>query len=148
MTLYTTFPKCTAYLRATSLHIGDSSRPHSSIWLISVNEKGFVRLHERLNTLSPGIWSHVVRLQINRHFGAQVCLPPASGLFLAWHILRPWKLRQHDPPKRLLTFNGLHSYISQQTEVFITISVWISDRARKINSPNLSCWPEIRGTFC
>jgi hypothetical protein len=33
---------------------------------------------------------------------------PSSPLFLACLILPPWRWRQHAPPKRQLTFNGLH----------------------------------------
>jgi hypothetical protein len=38
--------------------------------------------------------------------------------FLAWLILRPWRLRRHFSPKRRLTFNGLHDVISQKIELF------------------------------
>jgi hypothetical protein len=41
-----------------------------------------------------------------------------SRWFLAWLILRPWRWRRHVPPKRLLAFNGIHSVISQKTELF------------------------------
>jgi hypothetical protein len=33
-------------------------------------------------------------------------------------ILRPWRWRRHAPPKRRLTFNGVHDVISQTTELF------------------------------
>jgi hypothetical protein len=35
-------------------------------------------------------------------------------LFLAWHILRPWRWRWHIHPKRWLTFSRLHWIISQK----------------------------------
>jgi hypothetical protein len=38
---------------------------------------------------------------------------------------RRW--RQYVPPKRLLTFNGLHCVISQKTELFITTGVRTSN---------------------
>jgi hypothetical protein len=39
------------------------------------------------------------------------------GLFLAWLILWPWRRRQH-VLKYWLTFNGLHSFILQNIELF------------------------------
>jgi hypothetical protein len=47
--------------------------------------------------------------------------------FLARLILRPWWWRWHVPPKRLLTFNGLHGFISHKRELFITTGVRTSD---------------------
>jgi hypothetical protein len=41
----------------------------------------------------------------------------ASCWFLSWNTLAPWRWRRHVPPKRRLTFNGLHGVISQQTEL-------------------------------
>jgi hypothetical protein len=35
-----------------------------------------------------------------------------SRLYLARFILRPWRWRRYIPPKRRLTFNGLHGVIS------------------------------------
>jgi hypothetical protein len=43
----------------------------------------------------------------------ELCLLPASWWFLAWLILQPWRRKWHLPPKRRLTFNGLHGVISQ-----------------------------------
>jgi hypothetical protein len=37
----------------------------------------------------------------------------------------------HVPPKRLLTFNGLHGSVSQKTELFITIVERTSDSTRE-----------------
>jgi hypothetical protein len=45
---------------------------------------------------------------------------PFSRGFLAWPFLRPWRWRWHVPPKRLLTFNGLHDVTSQNRELFVT----------------------------
>jgi hypothetical protein len=45
------------------------------------------------------------------------CLIPDSRWFLAWLILRPWKWRRHVPQKHLLTFNGLHGFTFQKTEL-------------------------------
>jgi hypothetical protein len=36
-------------------------------------------------------------------------------LLFGWFILRPWRLRLRVPPKRQLTFNGLHGVIFQKT---------------------------------
>jgi hypothetical protein len=41
-----------------------------------------------------------------------------SRRFSAWLILRPWRWRQHIPPKLCLTFNGLHGVISQKIKLF------------------------------
>jgi hypothetical protein len=46
-----------------------------------------------------------------------------SRWFLARLTLRPCKWRRHVPPKRRLTYNGLHGVISQKMELFITIVV-------------------------
>jgi hypothetical protein len=35
-------------------------------------------------------------------------MPPASLWFPAWFIIGRWRWRQHVPPKRRLTFNGLN----------------------------------------
>jgi hypothetical protein len=43
----------------------------------------------------------------------------SSCWFLAWLILRPWKWRRHVPPKRRLTFGGLHSVICYKIKLFI-----------------------------
>jgi hypothetical protein len=39
--------------------------------------------------------------------------------FLARRILRLWRRRRYVPPKRRMTFNGLHGVISQKTVLFI-----------------------------
>jgi hypothetical protein len=43
-----------------------------------------------------------------------------SCWYLARVILRPWRRRWYDPPKRRLTFNGLHGFIAQKIVLFIT----------------------------
>jgi hypothetical protein len=45
------------------------------------------------------------------HLAGLLCLLPASYWFL-----QPWKQNRHSPPKRLLTFTGLHGKILQWTE--------------------------------
>jgi hypothetical protein len=42
---------------------------------------------------------------------------------LVWLVLRSWRWRLHVPPKRQLTFTGLHGFIPQKTESFITTAV-------------------------
>jgi hypothetical protein len=77
-------------------------------------------------------------LEVNRRFGrsrlhfqnrrisqAKMSLAAFSCWF-ACLILRPWRWRWHVPPKRRLTFNGLHGVISQKIELFITTAVRIS----------------------
>jgi hypothetical protein len=51
--------------------------------------------------------------------------------FLAWLILRPWWWRWHAPPKRRLTFSGLHGVMTQKTELFIITAVRTSDPTRR-----------------
>jgi hypothetical protein len=47
--------------------------------------------------------------------------------FLARLILLPWRWRRYVPPKRRLTFNGLHCVISQKIALFITTTVRTSN---------------------
>jgi hypothetical protein len=44
-----------------------------------------------------------------------------SCLLIARLILRPWRCRLFVPPKHLLTINGLHGVISQETVLFISV---------------------------
>jgi hypothetical protein len=50
-------------------------------------------------------------------------LPPAARWFLACLFLRPCRWWRHVLPKRLLTFNGPYSVISQKIEFNITTGV-------------------------
>jgi hypothetical protein len=50
-----------------------------------------------------------------------------SRWFLARLILRPWRWRRYVPPKRRSTFNGIHSVISKNIELFATTVVRISN---------------------
>jgi hypothetical protein len=46
---------------------------------------------------------------------------PACVLLSRWYVarlIRPWLWIQYIPPKRRLTFNGIHSVISQKTILF------------------------------
>jgi hypothetical protein len=43
-------------------------------------------------------------------------------------LIRPWRWRRYVPPKRQLTFNGLHGVISQKIALFITAAVRTSYR--------------------
>jgi hypothetical protein len=49
----------------------------------------------------------------------KACFLPASCWFLASFILQPRRWRQHVPPKRRLTINGLHGVISQKKALLI-----------------------------
>jgi hypothetical protein len=49
--------------------------------------------------------------------------------WISWLILWPRKLREHVPPKRLLTLNGLHGVTSQTTELFIATALRTSNPA-------------------
>jgi hypothetical protein len=72
-------------------------------------------------TCSPLKSTHVSEEYVTSIFRvekAELCLPPASRWFLAWLILRPWRLRRYVLPKRRLTFNGLHGVTSQKIELF------------------------------
>jgi hypothetical protein len=46
-----------------------------------------------------------------------------SRCFLVWLILRLWRWRWSVPPKRRLSFNGLHEVISQKIVLFIPTAV-------------------------
>lgn len=54
-------------------------------------------------------------------------------MVLAGIILRSSRWMRHEPPKRLLTFNGLQGVISQKIELFITIAVRTSNPTRVMN---------------
>jgi hypothetical protein len=51
---------------------------------------------------------------------------PESPWFLTWIFLQPWT-RRHVPLKCQLTFNGLHSVISQEHRLFISTGVRTSN---------------------
>jgi hypothetical protein len=67
-------------------------------------------------------------LIVNRLIGGTRCSAChlLSRWFLCRLILRPWRWRRYVPPKRRLTFNGLH-IISQKIVRFITTIVRTSD---------------------
>jgi hypothetical protein len=48
----------------------------------------------------------------------QLCLQPASPWYLARLILQTWRWKRYVPPKRRLTFNGLHGLSSRKTVLF------------------------------
>jgi hypothetical protein len=79
------------------------------------------------NVLSSRIYHHVVRLKSTDVSEQPLCLTPNSLWFLDWLILCPWRQRWYVPPKRLLSFNGLHGVISQKTELFIMADVRTSN---------------------
>jgi hypothetical protein len=54
-------------------------------------------------------------------------LPPA--------ILRHWRWKRYVPPKRRLTFNGLHRVISQKMVLFITTAVRTSNAKNPLLPP-------------
>jgi hypothetical protein len=67
-------------------------------------------------------------LKVNRRFGETCHVFSSayhllSGWFLAWLMFQPRRWRQHVPPKRRLTFSGLHGAKSQKIEFFIVIIV-------------------------
>jgi hypothetical protein len=71
----------------------------------------------------------------------ELCLLPASVWFLAWLILRLWRWR-HVPPKRLLTFNGLHGIISQNIKIlFQTILVNVNRNKYPVVRPTWALKP-------
>jgi hypothetical protein len=67
-------------------------------------------------------------LKINWRFG-RTCSAChlLSWWFLVWLILGPCRWRRHVPPKRWLTFKGLHGVISQEVELYITTAVRTSN---------------------
>jgi hypothetical protein len=75
--------------------------------------KGYSYISPR-QTTSRRIWgSHTSGYEEQR-----LCFPHDFTLVFARLILRPWIWRQNVPPKRRLTFNGLHGFISQKTVSF------------------------------
>jgi flagellar biosynthesis protein FliQ len=62
-------------------------------------------------------------LKVNWHYRGAFLLPD-SCWFLAWLIPWPWRWRRHAPLKCQLTFNGLHSIISQKTELNTVTLLW------------------------
>jgi hypothetical protein len=76
-------------------------------------------------------------LKVSRSFGGTYHLNLQGGsarhllsrLFLSWFFLRPWRWRRYIPPKRRLTFIGLHDVISQKMVLFTTTAVRTSDPA-------------------
>jgi hypothetical protein len=78
-------------------------------------------------------------LKVNRRFGGTFRLQLEVGeqamqetsmkqvVSITLLIIRPWRWRWHVPPKRPLTFNGLHGVISQKMELFITTAVRTSN---------------------
>jgi hypothetical protein len=74
----------------------------------------------------PTDWPSVVtELWLWRPF----CLTPAC-LLVCWTILRPWRWRRYDPPKRRVQLYGLHGVISQKMILFITTAVKTSNPTR------------------
>jgi hypothetical protein len=66
-------------------------------------------------------------------------------------ILRPWRWRRYVPPKRQLTFNGLHGIVSQKIEVFITTAVRTSNPTLEVCSEHYarSTWAAfVTRTMC
>jgi hypothetical protein len=54
-----------------------------------------------------------------------LCLLPSLCWFLVW--LRPWRWKQYIPPRRQLTFNGLHGVIPLKVKFHIAIAVSTSN---------------------
>jgi hypothetical protein len=64
--------------------------------------------HSRVNLVLEG--------HINTHMN--VIMPLAFTLVFCWLVFRPCRWRRYVPPKRPLTFNGLHGVISQKVVLF------------------------------
>jgi hypothetical protein len=75
------------------------------------------------------------QMKVNRRFGGtclhlrcrrisqarnQLCLLTSSCWLLA-RLVRLWRCRRHFPPKRRLTFNGLHDAIVQKKQFFVVV---------------------------
>jgi hypothetical protein len=66
-------------------------------------------------------------------------------------FLRPWRWRWHIPPKRWLTFRGLHCIISQNLRTYILTSCPIRlENGTEYKKPNriTSAWPCYFTRFC
>jgi hypothetical protein len=64
-------------------------------------------------------WLQSVFWDITTYSSLQVNRCSASYWFLLWLIIRPWRRVRHVPPKRPLTFNGLHGVISLNIRLFL-----------------------------
>jgi hypothetical protein len=55
-----------------------------------------------------------------------------SRQFLARIILRLWRWRRLVPPKRRLTFNGLHGVISRKKDLFVSYFIFVANKIRGV----------------
>jgi hypothetical protein len=62
-------------------------------------------------------WGELKNLRLSQWWLWRVI--PSACRFITLHILRPWRWRRHVPPKRQLTFSGLHGVMLQN---------WITQR--------------------
>jgi hypothetical protein len=96
-------------------------------------------------------------LKVNRCFGA-TCRRHLHGRRISearnqreavskqsstWLIPRPWRWRWHVPPKRRLTFNGLHGVIPQKIRllmcVLFSLSFWQFQNRTSLSSETACC---------
>jgi hypothetical protein len=124
-------------------------------FISSVMERRFVkmewpnRIHCFLKSPSFRDITPCSPLKVNRCFGSTcylpqgrrislwLCLLSASCWILAWLILRTWT---HIPPKRLLTFNGLHGVIFQNIGIFISTTVITSNHTHCFIMESMNLW--------
>jgi hypothetical protein len=65
-----------------------------------------------------------------------------AGFFLSL-LFWPWKWRRYVPPKRRLTFKGLHSVISQNMVLFITTAMRTSNSTLNLVDDTQQTWPNV-----
>jgi hypothetical protein len=83
--------------------------------------------HPLAHTQEPSSRRQEPYIRMTLKLSGFVCLGKDRGTVLSvwWAGNRRWRRRV--PPKRRLTFNGLHGVIPQETELFITIAVRTSN---------------------
>jgi hypothetical protein len=68
--------------------------------------------------------------------------------FLAWINIRSWRWRRQVPPKRRLTFNGLHRVISLKTELFFSLTSACNWVGRNLRQQRLFIYGLFNGALC
>jgi hypothetical protein len=76
----------------------------------------------------------------------KLCLPPAFTLVSYSAYSWTWRWRWYVPPKRCLTFNRLHSIISQKTELYTQICWYCCCPSSHLNNNIIQQFLDFRDT--
>jgi hypothetical protein len=80
-------------------------------------------------------------LLYNNKFSQITCFACYLSLLpLVWLTLRTLRWRRRFPPKRRLTFNGLHSIISQKTELIVIVVLCLFIMLNEMPDCHVSSW--------